>query len=219
MLPFCAFHLCLPLFLPRVNPPVDLLQPADGAIKPGGWIELQELRLKVYSDDDSMPQDYGLALFLDNLREGFSKFGVNLLSLDKNQELLREAGFTNIEEKVWKGAGGRLGQRSQDEDGWAVQPLRIARRLRRRLPGAVCPGAQVDPRGARSVSSGCEEVIGQHIRTFILYLSILSTSEAAQCRMINEIIFIAPCLCLLACLNWSLFLAGGTAPAAGICVD
>ncbi len=49
-----------------------------------------------------MPSDYALAKFLDNLRDGFSKFGVNLLSLDKNQELLQEAGFVNVEEKIWK---------------------------------------------------------------------------------------------------------------------
>ncbi len=66
----------------------------------------------MYSDDDSMPPDYGFAKFLDNLRAGFSKFNIDVLSLDRNKELLQEAGFEDIEEKVWKVPVG----------GWASDP-------------------------------------------------------------------------------------------------
>lgn len=71
-------------------------------MKPGGWIEFQDLRLAVSCDDDTMPEDYGLAEFLVNLRNGFSAMGYDLLSLEKNRARLAEAGFTNIREMVWK---------------------------------------------------------------------------------------------------------------------
>jgi hypothetical protein len=49
-----------------------------------------------------MADDYGFAVFIKNLAEGLSRFGVDLLGLDKNHELLKTAGFTHVEEKVFK---------------------------------------------------------------------------------------------------------------------
>lgn len=72
------------------------------SLKPGGWIELQELRLAVQCDDGTMPDDYDFATFLGKLKHGFSKFGINLLGMERNQELVRDAGFINVQEKVWK---------------------------------------------------------------------------------------------------------------------
>lgn len=71
-------------------------------LKEGGWIELQELRLDVHCDDGTVPDDYGFGQFLRNLREGFSKFDIDLLGMERNQELVRDAGFVNIHEKIWK---------------------------------------------------------------------------------------------------------------------
>jgi hypothetical protein len=34
--------------------------------------------------------------------EGFRSFGVNPLSMERNPELLRDGGFENVEEKIWK---------------------------------------------------------------------------------------------------------------------
>jgi hypothetical protein len=49
-----------------------------------------------------MPPTYGFTRFLSHLREGFSKFGVDLLGMEHNAQLLRDAGFINVQEKVWK---------------------------------------------------------------------------------------------------------------------
>jgi hypothetical protein len=49
-----------------------------------------------------MPADYGVSEFLSNLADGFSTLGYDLLSLEKNQARLQEAGFINIKEMVWK---------------------------------------------------------------------------------------------------------------------
>lgn len=74
------------------------------ALKPGGYIELQELRFVLHSDDGTMPEGdkYGYSRFIDLCMEGFGKFGVNALAMENNRGLLADGGFVNIQEKVWK---------------------------------------------------------------------------------------------------------------------
>src|SRR4051794_16162221 len=72
------------------------------AIKPGGWIELQELRFVVQCDDDSCPPDYQYGGFAELVIDGFRTFGIDPLSMERNAELLRESGFEDVREKVWK---------------------------------------------------------------------------------------------------------------------
>jgi hypothetical protein len=75
---------------------------SDRALKPGGWIELQEFRFVLNCDDGTMPPDYGYGLFIDRCREGFETFGVDVLLMEKNKELLINSGFVNVQEKVYK---------------------------------------------------------------------------------------------------------------------
>lgn len=49
-----------------------------------------------------MPEDYGFAQFIKNLATGLSTFGVDLTGMEKHPELLKEAGFVNVEERVFK---------------------------------------------------------------------------------------------------------------------
>lgn len=63
------------------------------AIKPGGWIELQELSFVVNCDDGTLPSDYCYGRFVDYCMECFRAFGVNPRSIEKDQDLLREGGF------------------------------------------------------------------------------------------------------------------------------
>lgn len=72
------------------------------ALKPGGWIELQEMRFESKCDDDTMPDDWGLKKYLESIREGFKAFDIDLLNLDNNRQRVLDAGFINVEEKVWK---------------------------------------------------------------------------------------------------------------------
>ncbi|CAI6083279.1 hypothetical protein V2G26_018852 [Clonostachys chloroleuca] len=80
----------------------ELLQQAYRTLRPGAWIELQELKLKPSCDDGTMPDDYLVADFMSNLAKGFSCFGVDLLGMERNQQLLIDAGFVNVEEKIFK---------------------------------------------------------------------------------------------------------------------
>ncbi|KUJ08667.1 S-adenosyl-L-methionine-dependent methyltransferase [Mollisia scopiformis] len=79
-----------------------LLTEAYDHIQPGGWIELQELEFVTLCDDGTMKDDYTVYRFLTLIKEGLAVFGVDLLAMRRNAELLRDAGFVNVEEKVFK---------------------------------------------------------------------------------------------------------------------
>ena len=49
-----------------------------------------------------MPESYGYGRFVDHCMAGFRSFGINPLSMERNPELLRDGGFENVEERVWK---------------------------------------------------------------------------------------------------------------------
>jgi len=93
-----AYECAAPITVPIRNMFLTLSR----CLKPGGWIELQELRLSTRCDDDSMPSDYAFTGFLDNLQQGFAAFGIQLLGMEQNRQRLKDSGFVNVEEKVWK---------------------------------------------------------------------------------------------------------------------
>jgi hypothetical protein len=49
-----------------------------------------------------MPETYAYGRFVDLCMEGFRAFNINPLSMEKNKDLVIDAGFSNVEEKVWK---------------------------------------------------------------------------------------------------------------------
>jgi hypothetical protein len=69
-------------------------------MKSGSWIELQELNFVTQCDDGTMKDDYIVGKFLNLVKEGLAVFGVDLLGMRNNAQLLRDAGFVNVEEKV-----------------------------------------------------------------------------------------------------------------------
>ncbi len=90
-------HMCLTLKdMPR------LLAQAYKALKPGGWIELQDFLYVVDSDDGSIPAGYGYAEFIQLLRESFLKFGFDLHGQQKSEGMLKDAGFVNSKTTKYK---------------------------------------------------------------------------------------------------------------------
>ncbi|CZR69809.1 related to methyltransferase [Phialocephala subalpina] len=79
-----------------------LLTEAYNHTKPGGWIEMQELLFTLNCDDGTMKEDYPTARFLQLIKEGLAVFGVDLLGVTRNAQLLHDAGFVNVETKVFK---------------------------------------------------------------------------------------------------------------------
>jgi len=49
-----------------------------------------------------MKDDYDVEKFLRFVKEGLAVFGVDLLAVTANAQRLRDAGFVNVEEKVFK---------------------------------------------------------------------------------------------------------------------
>ncbi|KAI8257147.1 Secondary metabolism regulator LAE1 [Colletotrichum sp. SAR11_239] len=94
-----ARHMCMAI----KNWP-GLLSEAYKSLKPGGWVELQELRFHLQCDDGTMPgpEQYGYGKFVDLCMSGFRSFGIDPLMMERNPELLRNCGFQNVTEKVWK---------------------------------------------------------------------------------------------------------------------
>jgi hypothetical protein len=71
-------------------------------LKPGGWIELQELLYGVRCDDGTMTDNYMLAKWLGLLKQGLHIFGVDLLGPSMYSTYLKDAGYVNIEKRVFK---------------------------------------------------------------------------------------------------------------------
>lgn len=79
-----------------------LLAQAYKALKPGGWIELQDFLYITHSDDGSKPDDYKYDEFVRLLREGFLKFGFDLHGQQKNEANLRDGGFVEVASKMYR---------------------------------------------------------------------------------------------------------------------
>ncbi|TDZ36735.1 Secondary metabolism regulator LAE1 [Colletotrichum spinosum] len=94
-----ARHMCM-----AVKDWPRLVSQAREALRPGGWIELQELRFHLQCDDGTMPgpEGYGYGRFVDACMAGFRSFGIDPLAMERNAELLRAGGFGGVVERVWK---------------------------------------------------------------------------------------------------------------------
>lgn len=53
-------------------------------------------------DDKTVREDNQVAAFFQNVKDGLAAFNIDLLAMERNKELLRSAGFVNVEERVIK---------------------------------------------------------------------------------------------------------------------
>lgn len=72
------------------------------ALKPGGWIELQDLKFNYSCDDGTMPEDYGPLEMAGLIHEALARFGVDTHSADRNPERAEAAGFVDLRHSVIK---------------------------------------------------------------------------------------------------------------------
>ncbi|KAL1975441.1 hypothetical protein VTN31DRAFT_3833 [Thermomyces dupontii] len=80
----------------------QLLARAYKHLKPGGYVELQEAPIWCWSDDDSLPPDSPLVKYLSILEQESSKQGRSLNICDKLKPWMEEAGFEDVQLKVYK---------------------------------------------------------------------------------------------------------------------
>jgi hypothetical protein len=71
-------------------------------IKPGGWLEFQEMHYFPHCDDGTMPDSWPFLKFYEPLTEGLGALNVNLTTALEHTLNLEPYGFTNIHHKVFK---------------------------------------------------------------------------------------------------------------------
>lgn len=72
-------------------------------LKPGGWIELVEFRTHVASDDNTVPEDYAPKRFFSLTQQAYMEYAnIDVLYADNLPERLQEAGYVNVDRKVFK---------------------------------------------------------------------------------------------------------------------
>ena len=74
----------------------QIFQRAYDALKPGGWIELQDLNFPIRCDDESAPPESPLMAWSGHMLEGAARFGIDLSISNRFPTMLAEAGFVNI---------------------------------------------------------------------------------------------------------------------------
>ncbi|KAK2054350.1 methyltransferase domain-containing protein [Colletotrichum caudatum] len=88
--------------VPVLKSPVNLLRNAYEHMRPGAWVELQDVDGQVHCDDGTLPPDWPLVRFTNHLVEAFAKFGTNSHAAVFGRQYLEEAGFVNIQHNTVK---------------------------------------------------------------------------------------------------------------------
>jgi Methyltransferase domain len=70
-------------------------------LKPGGWLELQEIHHRPQCHDGSMPPGHPVAQYWDLVISGLSSLGVDLNATLFLADMMHEAGFINIETRIF----------------------------------------------------------------------------------------------------------------------
>lgn len=71
---------------------------------PGGWVELTDHSLReMWYDDDSVPDDSAVALYMKHLSSSLEANGMNVdVSSEFFEQLLKDAGFVDIQVTILK---------------------------------------------------------------------------------------------------------------------
>ncbi|TVY81588.1 Secondary metabolism regulator, partial [Lachnellula suecica] len=73
-----------------------LMRRALRHLKPGGWIEMQEIHHHPHCHDGSMPPDHPVAQYWSLIRDGLACLGVDSDSTLLLADMMRNAGFDNV---------------------------------------------------------------------------------------------------------------------------
>jgi hypothetical protein len=71
-------------------------------MKPGAWVELQDVDGQVHTDDDSIPDDWPLKRFTEIILQAFALYETNAHAAVFGGQYLAEAGFVNIKHNFIK---------------------------------------------------------------------------------------------------------------------
>lgn len=86
-------------------------------LKPGGWVEVQEVQFPVaYADDGSVPPDSPLLVWSCYVRDAAARGGIDTMVSTRFREMLHKQGFVNIKEKWPKWALGAWPKGKQEKE-------------------------------------------------------------------------------------------------------
>ncbi|KAI1859685.1 hypothetical protein JX265_004917 [Neoarthrinium moseri] len=88
--------------IPILKSPVKLLKDVYENLKPGGWVELQDVDGAVHCDDGTLPDDWPVLVFCNLMVEAFAKLGTTSHAAAFGGKYLEEAGFVNIQHHTAK---------------------------------------------------------------------------------------------------------------------
>lgn len=72
-------------------------------VKPGGWLECQELSVGVQSDDGTLPEDSHIRRWCNNEEAAWNKIGLTVnLTGEEVKRWMEKAGFVNVEVREFK---------------------------------------------------------------------------------------------------------------------
>ncbi|PGH33481.1 hypothetical protein GX50_03716 [[Emmonsia] crescens] len=71
-------------------------------LEPGGWFELQDFEVWEYSDDGTLDKATNSLLWRDKVLEASQKFGKDMKVVHKYPDMMKEAGFVDIVDDVYK---------------------------------------------------------------------------------------------------------------------
>jgi len=77
-------------------------QNAYDNLNPGGWVEMVDCLFPIQADDESLHADHTIMKWANLLVEGSEKLGRSLTDAKQHKQRLLEAGFINVEEKMFK---------------------------------------------------------------------------------------------------------------------
>lgn len=72
------------------------------ALKPGGWIELQELQFQVKCDDGTVREGNKVQDFFETMKRALENFNVDLLAMRHNKKNVTDGGFVDVDEIPFK---------------------------------------------------------------------------------------------------------------------
>ncbi|KAM0227894.1 hypothetical protein ACHAP5_012087 [Fusarium lateritium] len=98
--PFDYVHSRLMTFSIKSWP--DLASSIYNNLVPGGYVELIEIDLLAKSDDNTLTEDHDLSKLICLLDEASTKIGRPFQDNKKNKDILRDAGYVDIVETVFK---------------------------------------------------------------------------------------------------------------------
>lgn len=78
---------------------------AFNALKPGGWLEMQDFESYFFCDDDTMTPDCWMSSWISNMNKGSVKFGKAFNAIASERKFMEDAGFVDIRSQVIKVSG------------------------------------------------------------------------------------------------------------------